>query len=236
MSNREFMKTVILAGGRGRRLLPYSTNFPKPLMPVGERPILEILLCRLRDQGLTEILVATGHLEELIRAYFGDGGKWGIRISYSREQKPMGTAGPLDLVRDQLSDTFLLINGDTLTDINFRDLITFHREMRAAATVAVYPRNVSIDFGVVEIDAGDLVTGWREKPNLEYSVSTGIYAIERASLSALPRDTMVNLPDFLTTLRVQGQRVAAYAHRGYWLDIGRPEDYERACRDVSTLT
>jgi NDP-mannose synthase len=228
------MKTVILAGGKGRRLAPFTTNFPKPLMPVGERPILEILLERLNAEGLSDVIIATGHLEELIRAYFGDGRKWGIQIAYSREDEPLGTAGPLDLVRDELADTFLVVNGDTLSDIRFGDLIRHHVDSGAVATVALSRRTVFIDFGVVETDAEGRIVGWREKPSIDYLVSTGIYVFSPHALPLLPRGEFVNLPDFLFKLKGAGHRVSAYVHDGYWLDIGRPEDYERACRDIET--
>ena len=229
------MKTVILAGGKGRRLAPFTTNFPKPLMPVGERPILEILLERLNAEGLSDVIIATGHLEELIRAYFGDGRKWGIQIAYSREDEPLGTAGPLDLVRAELADTFLVVNGDTLSDIRFGELIRHHIDSGAVATVALSRRKVFIDFGVVETDAEGRIVGWREKPTIDYLVSTGIYVFSPQALSLLPRAEFVNLPDFLFKLKDADHRVSAYVHDGYWLDIGRPEDYERACRDIETL-
>jgi len=184
------MKAVILAGGKGRRLLPFTTNFPKPLMPVDERPILEILLERLKQDGVNDIIIATGHLEELVRAYFGDGAKWGLKICYSREDKPLGTAGPLDLVRADLTETFLLMNGDTLSDISFGKLLERHEATSATATVALFQRNVFVDFGVVETvgnDGAQQITGWKEKPTLTYLVSTGIYVLSPAALSFLPK-------------------------------------------------
>lgn len=231
----EHITTVILAGGRGRRLAPYTTNFPKPLMPVGDRPILEILLERLRGEGLTDVIIATGHLEELIRAYFGEGDRRGFTIAYSREHKPLGTAGPLDLVRDVLTDPFLLVNGDTLSDIRYRELIRYHSDNGSTATVALSRRKVFIDFGVVEIDEHSRIVGWKEKPSVDYLVSTGIYVFSRKALSLLPRGESVDLPDFLLRLRSAGRLVSAYVHDGYWLDIGRPEDYEKACRDLQEL-
>jgi NDP-mannose synthase len=230
------MKVIILAGGKGRRLLPFTTNFPKPLMPVGERPILEILLLRLKADGLTDIVIATGHLEELIRAYFGDGQKFGVNITYSREDKPMGTAGPLDLVRDQLTDTFLLMNGDVLSDLHFTDLIRHHKERGAMASVALSKRNVFIDFGVVELDGKSSIVAWKEKPSIDYLVSTGIYCISGNAMDHLPKGVFTNLPDFLLMLKAAGHCVSGYVHEGYWLDIGRGEDYEKACEDVEKFS
>jgi NDP-sugar pyrophosphorylase family protein len=229
------MKTVILAGGKGQRLAPFTTNFPKPLMPVGERPILEILLERLKAEGLTDMIIATGHLEELIRAYFGDGSKWGLKIAYSREDKPLGTAGPLDLLRNELTDTFLLVNGDTLSDIRFRDLIRCHIENSSMATVALSRRKVFIDFGVVETDGDNRIVAWKEKPNIDFLVSTGIYVFSPQALSLLPPGESIDLPHFLVKLQAAGHRVSGYVHEGYWLDIGRPEDYREACRDAEKL-
>jgi NDP-sugar pyrophosphorylase family protein len=232
MSSSGQAKVVILAGGKGRRLFPYTTNFPKPLMPVGDRPILEILLQQLKTEGLTDVIIATGYLEELIRAYFGDGKKLGMNISYSREDKPLGTAGPLDLVRDQLTDTFLLMNGDTLSNLSFSSLIEHHLAASAMATVGLFQRNVFIDFGVVETDEQSHIVAWKEKPTINYLVSTGIYALNRQALSFLAPDEFINLPDLLLRLKTAGNRVSGYLHEGYWLDIGRPEDYEKACRDA----
>jgi NDP-sugar pyrophosphorylase family protein len=232
------MKAVILAGGKGRRLFPFTTNFPKPLMPVGERPILEILLERLKQDRVNDIIIATGHLEELVRAYFGDGAKWGLKICYSREDKPMGTAGPLDLVRADLTETFLLMNGDTLSDVSFRKLLERHEATSATATVALFQRNVFVDFGVVETvenDGAQQITGWKEKPTLTYLVSTGIYVLSPAALSFLPKGEFMNLPDLLLRIKDAGRRVLGYVHQGYWLDIGRPEDYEKACQDFGNL-
>jgi NDP-mannose synthase len=235
MSDDLQVKAVILAGGKGSRLLPFTTNFPKPLMPVGERPILEILLERLKADGVTDVIVATGYLEELIRAYFGNGQRWGINITYSREEKPLGTAGPLDLVRDELPETFLLMNGDTLSDLSFRNLLRHHRATSAAATVGLFRRDVFIDFGVVETDGDSRLMAWNEKPTISYLVSTGIYALSRQALSFLAPGEFMNLPDLLLKIKAAGHRVSGYVHEGYWLDIGRPEDYERACKDVGTL-
>jgi len=235
MYNPKDITVVILAGGKGRRLAPYTTNFPKPLMPVGDKPILEVLLRRLQRQGFNNIVIATGHLEELIRAYFGDGRKFGISIAYSHEDSPRGTAGPLDPMRERLTGDFLLINGDTLCDISFGDMIAFHYNKKATATVALSRRTVDIDFGVVECNAQQEIVNWKEKPKIDYLVSTGIYFFSNSALATLPRNEFINLPDFLIRLQSAGQRVSGYEHTGYWLDIGRPDDYEKACEDITRL-
>ena len=229
------MKAVILAGGKGRRLLPYTTNFPKPLMPIGERPILEILLRQLKQSGIEDIIIATGYLEELIRAYFQDGERLRMKIRYSKEEEPLGTAGPLDLVRAELKDTFLMMNGDVLTDLSFQNLIEYHRSQEAVATVAVCRRTVHIDFGVVRFSEESALCGWDEKPEIEYYVSTGIYVFDSQALELLPSKEFLNLPDFIMKLRHAKKKVVAYRHKGYWLDIGRPEDYEKACLESDKL-
>lgn len=229
------MKAIILAGGKGTRLQPYTTNFPKPLMPVGERPILEIVINRLRESNITDIIITTGYLEELIKAFFKDGSKFGVNIKYTQEDQPLGTAGPLNIIRDQLIDTFLLMNGDILCDINFNDLLDYHKRHRNTATVALTKRKVHIDFGVVTINQDYLFSSWQEKPTLEYMVSTGIYLFEPEALSSLPEKGFFNLPDFILAIQKDKKKVSGYVHKGYWLDIGRPEDYEKACRDINKL-
>jgi NDP-sugar pyrophosphorylase family protein len=229
------VKAVILAGGEGRRLLPYTRTFPKPMMPVGDRPMLEILVRQLGAHGIGEIIVATGHLDEIIRAYFGDGSALGASIAYSKESRPLGTAGPLDLVRDRLAETFLLVNGDVLADIDFARLRRVHRERTADVTIVLARRTETIDFGLVEIDAAQRFVSWSEKPVIEHLVSAGIYLVEPRVLAHLPVDTAINLPDFIVSLSGAGYALCAYVHEGYWLDIGRPADYEQACRDFDRL-
>jgi NDP-mannose synthase len=229
------MKAVILAGGKGRRLLPYTTNFPKPLMPVGEKPILEIVIEQLKRYGLNDISIATGHLEELIRVFFQTGEKFGVKIRYFKEDEPLGTAGPLNLMRDEIKGTFLLMNGDILTDLDFSRLIEYHKRQRSSATVALTKRTVNIDFGVVRVDEHGAFAEWQEKPNINYLVSTGIYVLEPQALDAMPKSGFFNLPDLILNLHNLNHRVFGYIHEGYWLDIGRAEDYESACKDYSNV-
>jgi NDP-sugar pyrophosphorylase family protein len=228
------MQAVLLAGGKGKRLLPYTTNFPKPLMPVGDKPILELLIQKLKANGIKDIILSTGYLEELIRAYFQDGEKFGVSITYSKEDEPLGTAGPLSLLKSQLKDKFLLMNGDVFSDIDFNDLIKFHTSSHAVGTVALTERIVQIDYGVVEINQEYEFTGWKEKPTIPYWVSTGIYVLEREALELIPDRTFFNLPDLIQTLHAQKKKVSCYPHRGYWIDIGRPEDYERICKEYES--
>ena len=225
------MRAVILAGGKGTRLKPYTTHFPKPLMPIGDMPILEIIIKRLRDAGILDIIITTGHLEQMVRAFFGDGKKFGVSISYSKEDQPLGTAGPLNLIRDKLTETFLLMNGDVLSDLDFKAMIEYHRSRKGDATVALSRRKVHIDYGVVEVDKDLFFSVWNEKPTIDYLVSMGIYLLEPEALESMPEEGFFNLPDLIVRLKSQNKRVAGYLHHGFWLDIGRPDDYERACED-----
>jgi NDP-sugar pyrophosphorylase family protein len=206
-------------------------SLPKPLMPVGNHPILEILIRQLKHAKIDKIIIAVGYLESLIRAYFGDGSKFGVEIIYSSESIPLGTAGPLSLLRSYLDETFFFLNGDILTDIPFYSLLDFHRRERALATVAVSKRNVEIDFGVIGLDPQKRFRKWEEKPILEYFVSMGIYAFEPKVLEFL-QSGYYNVPDLIVALHNANEKVAVYVHPGYWLDIGRPSDYQVACETV----
>jgi NDP-sugar pyrophosphorylase family protein len=224
------MRAVILAGGQGRRLQPYTAVLPKPLMPIGDVPILEVVVRQLKRSGFADITMAVGYLAELLMAYFGDGQKLGVRVRYSREEEPLGTAGPLSLV-ERPAESFLVMNGDLLTTLDFRALWDRHRELGAIATLATFRRDVKIDLGVIEADGAGWVTGYIEKPTYHYSVSTGIYIFEPAVLDYIPAQKRMDLPDLVRTLLASGQRVATYPFEGIWLDIGRWEDYERAAQE-----
>jgi len=229
------MKAVILAGGKGTRLRPYTTAFPKPLMPVGDKPILEIIVRQLKLHGIDEIIMAVGHLAELIMTFFGDGSKFGLKIKYSREDKPLGTAGPLSLLKDELTETFLVMNGDILTTLNYSDLIEYHKKNKAIATIALNKRDVYIDFGVVELDEDSNIADYIEKPTLHYLVSMGIYVFEPKVLKYIPNNKKFDFPDLVKRLISAGEKVKGYIYDGYWLDIGRPEDYERACNEIDKI-
>lgn len=226
------MRAVILAGGKGRRLAPYTTVFPKPLMPIGDIPILEVVVRQLKRAGMDDITIAVGYLAELLMAYFGDGRKWGLRIGYSREEQPLGTAGPLRLV-EGLDQTFLAMNGDLLTSLDYRAMLEHHRACGAVATMATFQREVNIDLGVLDVDEERWVRGYTEKPTFQYLVSTGIYLFEPAVLDYIPRHERLDMPDLIRRLLEAGQRVSAYLFQGLWLDIGRPDDYERAVAEFA---
>lgn len=221
------MKAIILAGGKGRRLAPYTAILPKPLMPIGDIPILEVVIRQLRHAGFTDITLAVGHLAELLMAYFGTGERWEVTIRYSLEERPLGTAGPLGLL-GELREPFLVMNGDLLTTMDYRALWDFHAAQGAIATLATFQRDVKIDLGVIETDAAHHVRNYIEKPTYHYTVSTGIYVFEPDVLAAIPHGQPMDLPELILTLLHEGQTVAAYPFDGIWLDIGRLDDYERA--------
>jgi len=212
------MRAVILAGGQGTRLRPYTTVLPKPLMPVGDMPILEIVLRQLKRAGFSQVTLAVSYLGELIQAYCGDGSRFGLRIDYSRELQSLSTAGPLRLIPG-LDDTFLVMNGDLLTTLDYRKLFEHHRASGAAATIAMHRRSVKIDFGVVETGAGGELERYIEKPEYHYSVSMGINILEPVALG---------MPDLMLRLKAAGHRVATYEAPCRWLDIGRVDDYAKA--------
>jgi len=233
MSSEE-IRTVLLAGGKGTRLRPYTIVVPKPLVPVGDMPILEIVIRQLAGQGFRRLTIAVGHLAELVQTFFGDGSKWGVAIEYSIEDKPLSTIGPLRLI-EGLTGDFLVMNGDLLTDMDFRRLIEFHRARRAALTVASCPREVTIDFGVLQSDDGRRIVGFQEKPHIAYLVSAGVYVINARVLPRIPAGRAFGFDELVLALLEAGEEVAAYRHEGYWLDIGRPDDYERAVADFEAL-
>jgi NDP-sugar pyrophosphorylase family protein len=230
----ERTKAVILAGGKGTRLHPYTIVLPKPLVPVGDMPILEILIRQLAACGIRDLTVAVGHLAELIQSFFRNGEKWGVDIQYSIEDKPLSTIGPLRLIPG-LGGDFFVMNGDLLTDIDFRDLMRFHRERQAALTVGCVPREVTIDFGVLRIDPDQRIVGFEEKPRMAYTVSMGVYALNERVLARIPEGRSYGFDHLIADLLAAGEPVAAYHHGGYWMDIGRPDDYQQAVADFEAL-
>lgn len=226
------MRAVVLAGGKGARLAPYTTVLPKPLMPIGDAPIVEVVLRQLKAAGIDRVTMSVGHLAELLRAFLNDGSCFGLRLDYAFEREPLGTVGPLAMI-DGLADTFLLMNGDVLTDLDYRELIRAHREGGGIATIATYPRDVNVDFGVVLADETNRLTEYIEKPTLKYRVSTGIYVLEPAILRYVKAGQRLDFPELIQELIADGQKVVSYPFNGYWLDIGRPDDYERAVKDFA---
>ncbi len=228
------MKAVVLAGGRGTRLAPYTHILPKPLMPIGEMPILEVLLRQMKRAGVDDVILTVGHLASLLRSYFGDGDQWNLRISYSYEDIPLGTAGPIALIGD-LNDTFLVTNGDVLTTLELKKLLDFHKQKGAAATIAVHRRQVKIDLGVIQWDGDDCVSGYIEKPIYDYTVSMGIYVFEPRVLAHIPVGQYLDFPDLVLKLIAAGEKVTGYIFDGYWKDLGRADDYEQANQDFAEM-
>lgn len=228
------MKAVVLAGGKGTRLAPYTKILPKPLLPIGETPILEILLRQMKRGGVDEVILTVGHLAELLQVFFQDGERLGLQISYSFEDQPLGTAGPLSLVPD-LDDTFLVTNGDVLTTLDFQDLVSTHRASGAAATIAMHTRREKIDLGVIQTDGSCQIVGYIEKPTYEFQVSMGIYVFEPRVIQYIPHNRYLDFPDLVLKLIENGELVMGYPYDGYWQDLGRPDDYERAVNDFEGL-
>jgi NDP-sugar pyrophosphorylase family protein len=223
------MRAVMLAGGKGVRLQPFTVVFPKPLVPLGDRPIIEVLIRQLIDYGVTDITLTLGHLAELIKAYFQHRSALiaQAKLRYVDEEEPSGTAGSLALV-EGLDQTFLVMNGDLLTDLNFDTLVSFHRRHGAALTIAAHRRRVKIDLGVLERGDDYRVIGYKEKPEYSYDVSMGIYVYEPSVLKFIVPRTYLDFPDLVLKLIAAGEKVCAMPCDCLWLDIGRPDDYARA--------
>lgn len=229
------MRTVILAGGKGMRLRPFTATIPKPLVPVGDMAIMEIVVHQLARAGCEHITVAVSHLAQLIMAYFGDGEKWGVRIEYSVEDEPLNTIGPLKLIED-LPENFLVMNGDILTDLDFAEFFDRHVAGGAEATIATYQRDVKIDFGVLACDGPDSrIVRFVEKPVEHFSVSMGVYAFSRRILELVPAGRPYGFDQLMLDMIAAERDVRAYPFDGYWLDIGRGDDYERANNQFEQL-
>lgn len=228
------MKAVVLAGGKGKRLAPYTTILPKSLMPIGDMPILEILLRQMKRAGVDEAILTVGHLSHLLQTFFQNGERLGLNIRYSFEDTPLGTAGPLSLV-EGLDDTFLVTNGDVLTTVDLADLIARHRRSGAAATIATHARRVKVDLGVIQYDTDDTIVGYIEKPTYDFYVSMGIYVFEPRVLRYIPHGQYLDFPDLVLRLIKEGELVKGYPFEGYWQDLGRPDDYEQAIQEFDAL-
>lgn len=221
------MQAVILAGGKGRRLHPYTTEIPKPLVPLGEKTIVEILLRRMQKSGVDRVVVALNHLANQIENVLQDGKQLGLDIRYSKEEQELSTVAPLKLI-DSLDDIFIVANGDILTDIDFQKLYDHHVKSKSQVTVAVHKRLNKIDYGVLETDSNGLVTSFKEKPVFDFLVSCGLYVFSRSVLDFVPDNKPFGFDDLMFKLLEQQVPINTYPFDGFWLDIGRPEDYEKA--------
>jgi NDP-sugar pyrophosphorylase family protein len=228
------LKAIVLAGGKGARLAPYTKILPKPLMPIDDMPILEVILRQMKHADITDVTLTVGHLSGLLKAFFQDGCQWGLNIDYSYEEVPLGTAGPLSLVKG-LEDTFLVTNGDVLTTLDFKDLLSSHQREGGIATIAVHQRQVHIDLGVVQSNGDHKITRYIEKPTYDYTVSMGIYVFEPRVLDYIPVGQYLDFPNLVLKLIAAGEKVVAYPFDGYWMDLGRPDDYQQATEDFSKM-
>ena len=221
---------VILAGGKGTRLRPYTVALPKPLVPVGDKPILEIVIIRLAKQGFSRIIITVNHQADIIMAYFGDGSKWGIHIEYSLEKQPLGTMGPLKLLKD-LPAQFLIMNGDVLTDIDYTGFLRTHIESRNVFSISSYSRIQKSDYGVLNVSQNQLM-GFAEKPETSIMVSMGIYAATKEIIEYIPENRFFGFDALMLELLQKKITVGVYEYKGYWMDIGRPDDYQQAVDDI----
>jgi NDP-sugar pyrophosphorylase family protein len=230
-------RAVILAGGLGTRLRPYTTVLPKPLMPVGDRPILDIVIRQLARARFDRITIATGYLAELIEAFFGNGSRYGVAIDYFREDQPLGTVGALSLI-DGLDQDFLVMNGDILTDIDYAALLERHRSGGQSATIAAHQREIQVSLGVMRFDQADdptVVTGYIEKPTYAYVASMGVYCFAPSVRDHIPPGQRLDFPDLVLRLIEAGETVRAWRSEDHWLDIGRHDDYEQAQDEFNQL-
>lgn len=224
---------VIMAGGRGTRLRPYTMVLPKPLVPVGEFPIMEIVIRQLVRDHFDRIIIAVNHQAELIETYFGDGRKYGVNIEYSLESKPLSTMGPLKLI-EELPDNFIVMNSDILTDLNYADLLKEHIESGNIFTISAYNRTQNVEYGVL-YEKNGLLERFQEKPKLNYLVSMGVYVAAKEVLDFIPEDTYFGFDDLMKALLKRQEKIGVIKYKGYWLDIGRPDDYQIATDEFENL-
>lgn len=221
------MRAIILAGGKGTRLRPYTVVFPKPLMPIGNHPILEVVIRQLAYYKFTHITIAVNYQADLIKSFFGDGNKWGVKIDYSMEDKPLSTMGPLKLIKD-LPEDFLIMNGDILTDLNFKELYLYHVSHKNLFTISSSQREVKNDYGVLDVKESGELTGFCEKPVVKYDVSMGVYVANKRILDYIPENVAYGFDNLMLRLIESNNPVNVKRFNGYWLDIGRHGDYLQA--------
>lgn len=230
------MNAFILAGGKGTRLAPYTTVFPKPMLPIGDKPILDTIIKQLAYYGFDEIIISVGYLAELLQAYFTNcnGMPENAKISYVRENQPLGTAGSLSLIPKQ-NGSFLVMNGDTLTTIDYRQLVEYHNKNDAMITIATHKRDVYIDFGVLHTDAENKLVEYEEKPTVNYLVSMGIYVLDPMVLELVPHNKHLDFPDLVKKVMARNEKVQCFITDEYWLDIGRHDDYVKAVENFEKM-
>ena len=223
------MKALILVGGKGTRLRPYTASIPKPLLPVGDMPILEIILAQLKQSGVSEVILAVGHMAHLFESFFQDGRKLGLKISYSFEDEPKGTAGAIAFALDRLDDDFIVMNGDLLTTLDYRKMFDSHIKQKAAGTIATFRREVKMEFGIVESDSEGKLLSYKEKPSYFYNFGMGVNIINKSAVQPiLNKGEYFDMPDLMLRLSANGHKVLCYQDDYFWLDMGCHEDYEKA--------
>lgn len=229
------MRAIILAGGKGTRLYPYTTLIPKPLVPLGGKySILEIVIMQLAQSGFNHITLAVNHLAHLIMSYFGDGSRFGVKLDYSVEEAELSTIGPLTLIKN-LPENFLVMNGDILCDLNYKNFFDQHVQKQSQMTVSSFRRNVKIDFGVLQYDQSGMLTAFQEKPSHNFDVSMGIYCMQRSVIEALPPGHPYGFDNLMLDGLANQKNINIIPFSGYWLDIGRPDDYQYADENFSSL-
>lgn len=228
-------RAIILAGGKGTRLKPYTISLPKPLVPVGDTPILEIIIKQLKKYGFTHITLTVNHMADIIQAFFGDGSKWDIKIDYSLEGIALSTMGPLTLIND-LPDNFLVMNGDVLTDLDFGNFYDEHESKGSNFTIAAHKRTDRVEYGVLIVNDQSLLVDFKEKPEKNYLVSMGVYMVNKQNLSYIPKNTFFGFDHLMNVLIQGGNYPTIKEYAGYWLDIGRPADYEKAIEEFAKMT
>jgi len=229
------MEAVIMAGGQGTRLRPHTDEIPKPLLPVGGKPVVEILLKQMRKTGVQHVHLAVNHRSEQIIQTIGDGRKYGLKIDYSKETVPLSTVGPLKLIKS-LPESFIVANADVLTDLNFSDLFQAHLKNKARLTVAAYARANPIDFGVLTVAESGMAVGFSEKPVFNFTVSMGIYVFSKSILELVPSNIPFGFDQLISALFDHHIPVHTYPYNGYWLDIGRIDDYQKANEDIKRIS
>jgi NDP-mannose synthase len=224
------MMAIILAGGKGTRLKPFTVTIPKPLLPLGDAPILEVVLQQLASAGFDRVVITLGHMAHLFYAVIGDGSRWNIHIDYCLEEEALGTAGPLRLINN-LDENFLVMNGDLLTTLDYCDLFKAHVSSSAWGTIALHRREVHIDYGVIHADDNGLLKEYIEKPTIPYSVSMGINVLNKRCIDYIPDTGKFDMPQLMMAMRQAGKNVVCHETGCYWQDIGRFDDYKQASED-----
>jgi NDP-sugar pyrophosphorylase family protein len=228
-------RAIILAGGKGTRLKPYTISLPKPLVPIGNTPILEIIVRQLKRCDFTHITLTVNHMADIIQAFFGDGSKWGIKIDYSLEGTALSTMGPLTLIND-LPDNFLVMNGDVLTDLDFDKFYSEHENSGSNFTIAAHKRIDRVEYGVLITNENSQLVDFKEKPVNHYLVSMGVYMVNKKNLAYIPKDTFFGFDHLMNALIKDGKYPSIKEYSGYWLDIGRPADYEKAVEEFEKIS